>query len=299
MISVCLVGTLSGGSFNPPPGPGSLRVLSDPLFLEHRLWYENPGVFSPAQLTQIKQTSLARVLCDNADNITRVQRDVFRVAELPHGYGSCEDVPRMDLRVWQDCCEGAPPPRPLVLAAGCRPHLIHCPGQRPEQELTNGMGRQGSGSGHDTQLLGFVRWAVSGLGTVWDPENSLHIGFSVAGVCRMVTEIHSEVHRTRIPEELGSQSFFATQSVRVSACGQSPSAHRQEREEGRQGSTAATKFGLERSLRALNVSSDLPRQRRVFCLLKGSEDPAGMGWGSVSEGAGPVRVGSGWPLSPG
>ncbi|XP_044118085.1 peroxidasin homolog isoform X2 [Neovison vison] len=70
-----------------------------------RLWYENPGVFSPAQLTQIKQTSLARILCDNADNITRVQRDVFRVAEFPHGYGSCDEIPRVDLRVWQDCCE--------------------------------------------------------------------------------------------------------------------------------------------------------------------------------------------------
>ncbi|XP_075856627.1 peroxidasin homolog isoform X2 [Microcebus murinus] len=70
-----------------------------------RLWYENPGVFSPAQLTQIKQTSLARILCDNADNITRVQRDVFRVAEFPHGYGDCGEVPRVDLRVWQDCCE--------------------------------------------------------------------------------------------------------------------------------------------------------------------------------------------------
>ncbi|PNJ20156.1 PXDN isoform 5 [Pongo abelii] len=70
-----------------------------------RLWYENPGVFSPAQLTQIKQTSLARILCDDADNITRVQSDVFRVVEFPHGYGSCDEIPRVDLRVWQDCCE--------------------------------------------------------------------------------------------------------------------------------------------------------------------------------------------------
>lgn len=83
------------------------------LVLARRLWYENPGVFSPAQLTQIKQTSLARILCDNSDNITHVQRDVFRVAEFPHGYGSCQDIPRLDLRVWQDCCEGGPPlPRP-------------------------------------------------------------------------------------------------------------------------------------------------------------------------------------------
>uniref|UniRef100_A0A452IFZ4 Uncharacterized protein n=1 Tax=Gopherus agassizii TaxID=38772 RepID=A0A452IFZ4_9SAUR len=70
-----------------------------------RLWYENPGVFSPPQLTQIKQTSLARILCDNADNITRVQRDVFKVAEFPHGYDSCEEIPKLDLRMWQDCCE--------------------------------------------------------------------------------------------------------------------------------------------------------------------------------------------------
>lgn len=71
-----------------------------------RFWYENPGVFSPAQLTQLKQASLARVLCDNGDNITRIQPDVFQVAELPHGYGSCDDIPHIDLRMWQDCCEG-------------------------------------------------------------------------------------------------------------------------------------------------------------------------------------------------
>ncbi|KAM6221084.1 peroxidasin homolog [Rhynchocyon petersi] len=70
-----------------------------------RLWYENPGVFSPAQLTQIKQTSLARILCDNSDNITRVQKDVFRVAEFPHGYSSCDEISKVDLRMWQDCCE--------------------------------------------------------------------------------------------------------------------------------------------------------------------------------------------------
>lgn len=63
-------------------------------------------MFSPAQLTQLKQASLARVLCDNGDNITRIQQDVFQVAELPHGYGSCDDVPHIDLRMWQDCCEG-------------------------------------------------------------------------------------------------------------------------------------------------------------------------------------------------
>lgn len=83
------------------------KSLSQKIHLyDCRFWYENPGSFSPAQLTQLKQASLARVLCDNSDNITRVQSDVFKVADFPHGYGSCDDLPKIDLRMWQDCCEG-------------------------------------------------------------------------------------------------------------------------------------------------------------------------------------------------
>lgn len=37
------------------------------------LRYENPTVFSPIQLQQLKKATLGRLLCDNGDNITRVQ----------------------------------------------------------------------------------------------------------------------------------------------------------------------------------------------------------------------------------
>eukprot|EP00058_Branchiostoma_floridae_P020862 XP_002606352.1 hypothetical protein BRAFLDRAFT_67595 [Branchiostoma floridae] len=70
-----------------------------------RFWYENPGVFKPSQLTQIKQTSLARVLCDNGDSIDRVQHDVFLNADFPTGYVYCDNIPRMDLTAWTECCE--------------------------------------------------------------------------------------------------------------------------------------------------------------------------------------------------
>uniref|UniRef100_A0A8C3QU24 Ig-like domain-containing protein n=1 Tax=Cyanoderma ruficeps TaxID=181631 RepID=A0A8C3QU24_9PASS len=70
-----------------------------------RFWYENPGVFTPAQLTQIRQASLARVICDNSDHIQQLQRDVFQVASYLQGMVSCEDIPAVDLRLWQDCCE--------------------------------------------------------------------------------------------------------------------------------------------------------------------------------------------------
>ncbi|XP_048452080.1 peroxidasin homolog [Rhincodon typus] len=70
-----------------------------------RFWYENPGVFTPAQVTQLKQSSLASVLCDNGDDIQQVQKDVFLKAEYPQGYVTCDEIPKMDLRLWQDCCE--------------------------------------------------------------------------------------------------------------------------------------------------------------------------------------------------
>uniref|UniRef100_A0A2I3TKF3 Peroxidasin like n=2 Tax=Pan troglodytes TaxID=9598 RepID=A0A2I3TKF3_PANTR len=69
-----------------------------------KFWYENPGVFTPAQLTQLKQASLGRVLCDNGDSIQQVQADVFVKAEYPQDYLSCSEIPKVDLRVWQDCC---------------------------------------------------------------------------------------------------------------------------------------------------------------------------------------------------
>lgn len=70
-----------------------------------RFWYENPSSWRPEQLTQIKQASLARIMCDNGDNITRIQPNVFLLPDDHSGYVSCEDIPKIDLRMWADCCE--------------------------------------------------------------------------------------------------------------------------------------------------------------------------------------------------
>ncbi|XP_054710141.1 peroxidasin-like [Uloborus diversus] len=71
-----------------------------------RFWYENEGIFTPDQLVQIKQSSLARVLCDNGDNITLVTRDVFAVpkVQVPN-FVDCSTVPQIELSVWTECCE--------------------------------------------------------------------------------------------------------------------------------------------------------------------------------------------------
>ncbi|CAJ0954735.1 unnamed protein product, partial [Mesorhabditis belari] len=72
-----------------------------------RHWYENEGVFSKAQLQQIKKTSLARLSCDNGDDIDRVQKDVFFYpGNSTRFYEKCEMIPEINLNMWQACCEG-------------------------------------------------------------------------------------------------------------------------------------------------------------------------------------------------
>ncbi|XP_041987312.1 peroxidasin [Aricia agestis] len=68
-----------------------------------RFWYENPSVFKADQLKQIQKTSLARVLCDNGDNIDTIGENVFLLPEVQDGLISCEDLPSIDLRFWTDC----------------------------------------------------------------------------------------------------------------------------------------------------------------------------------------------------
>ncbi|XP_076385365.1 peroxidasin [Megachile rotundata] len=71
-----------------------------------RFWYESPTVFKPDQLAQIKQTSLARILCDNGDQIDRIQPNVFVLPEGDNKFVTCDEIPYVDLRVWSDCCDG-------------------------------------------------------------------------------------------------------------------------------------------------------------------------------------------------
>ncbi|GMS93912.1 hypothetical protein PENTCL1PPCAC_16087, partial [Pristionchus entomophagus] len=71
-----------------------------------RFWYENPDVFTPMQLQQIKKSSLSRLLCDNGDDITRVQRNAFMYpGNSTQLYEKCENLPEMNLAVFSSCCD--------------------------------------------------------------------------------------------------------------------------------------------------------------------------------------------------
>lgn len=114
--SVHNIDVFVGGILEDQVEEGKVGPLFRCLLLEQfgrlrdgdRFWYENSATFKKDQLRQLKKTSLARVLCDNGDNIDTVGEDVFLLPEVQDGLISCEDLPSIDLRFWADCasCDG-------------------------------------------------------------------------------------------------------------------------------------------------------------------------------------------------
>lgn len=70
-----------------------------------RFWYESPSTFKKEQLDQIKKTSLAKIICENGDNITRIQGNIFVLPGEDNPFVSCDEIPSIDLRMWNECCE--------------------------------------------------------------------------------------------------------------------------------------------------------------------------------------------------
>ncbi|XP_046389952.1 peroxidasin isoform X2 [Ischnura elegans] len=104
-----------GGILEDPVPGGKVGPLFQCLLVEQfrrlrdgdRFWYENPAVFKPEQLLQIKQASLARIICDNGDNITEVNKDIFILPKHQHPhFVQCHTLPEIDLRFWTECCDG-------------------------------------------------------------------------------------------------------------------------------------------------------------------------------------------------
>ncbi|XP_077991438.1 peroxidasin homolog [Glandiceps talaboti] len=112
------------GALVEDPVPGSLLGPTFTCLLVHqfrrtrlgdRFWFENPDIFTPEQIDEIKLHSLARVICDNT-NIRQVQRDVFL---LPHSGGprvSCSEIDGMNLTPWTVQAE------PVTESSGSHPN---------------------------------------------------------------------------------------------------------------------------------------------------------------------------------
>ena len=64
-----------------------------------RFYYENPGVFTPEQLNEIKKASLSKIICDNGDDIREAQPNAFSTVEAQR---PCAFLPSIDLSKWSE-----------------------------------------------------------------------------------------------------------------------------------------------------------------------------------------------------
>ncbi|XP_035999617.1 eosinophil peroxidase-like [Fundulus heteroclitus] len=72
-----------------------------------RFWWENNGVFTDAQRLALRDTSLARIICDNT-GITEVPEKPFQYRPRGSGYTQCDDIPAFDLSPWKEGGPGEP-----------------------------------------------------------------------------------------------------------------------------------------------------------------------------------------------
>ena len=67
-----------------------------------RFYYENAdaitGIFTARQRAEIEKASLSRIICDDSDNIQRIQPNAFRNDQLRV---PCYQLPQIDLSAWQ------------------------------------------------------------------------------------------------------------------------------------------------------------------------------------------------------
>ncbi|XP_011256334.1 peroxidase isoform X2 [Camponotus floridanus] len=73
-----------------------------------RFFYDSvmqPHPFTPEQLAQLHNVSLARIFCDNGENITQMQRNVFLKPQVGNELKRCTDfeaIPSVDLFAWAE-----------------------------------------------------------------------------------------------------------------------------------------------------------------------------------------------------
>ncbi|XP_014256496.1 uncharacterized protein LOC106670552 [Cimex lectularius] len=71
-----------------------------------RFWYENEDAvvrFTEAQLAEIRKTTLSKVVCDNLDVPSEIQRSVFdQPSDFLNPRVSCHSLPSIDLKAWRE-----------------------------------------------------------------------------------------------------------------------------------------------------------------------------------------------------
>ena len=64
-----------------------------------RFWWQNPGIFTADQRASLATIKFSKVICDNADNISTIKRNVFVAGGQPV---RCSRLSSLDLTLWKD-----------------------------------------------------------------------------------------------------------------------------------------------------------------------------------------------------
>ncbi|KAF4082617.1 hypothetical protein AMELA_G00153690 [Ameiurus melas] len=97
-----------------------------------RLWWENMGVFTPAQRASLSRVSLASIICDNT-GISRVPRNPFLFSRNQANFVDCRSIQGLDLNAWRESgSRGEPGAYPREHQAQGGEHLGQ--GANPSQE---------------------------------------------------------------------------------------------------------------------------------------------------------------------
>ena len=67
-----------------------------------RFWYERESVFKLSQLNEIRKTSISRIICDNVDGVTIIQKNGFRPRSSTNRRANCQFLPFVDLLAFKE-----------------------------------------------------------------------------------------------------------------------------------------------------------------------------------------------------
>ncbi|XP_029341367.1 peroxidase-like [Acyrthosiphon pisum] len=87
-------------------GP-TMRCIIREQFIRTRMadryFYDLPKVFNENQLTEIRKVTLARIFCDNSNNVTMMQKNVFLIPEMAD-LRPCnsQSIPKININHWSE-----------------------------------------------------------------------------------------------------------------------------------------------------------------------------------------------------
>uniref|UniRef100_A0A8R1HQD5 peroxidase n=1 Tax=Caenorhabditis japonica TaxID=281687 RepID=A0A8R1HQD5_CAEJA len=89
-------GSLVGGTFSCVIAKQFERLRDG-----DRFYYENPGIFTSAQVTELKRATLSWVLCQTGDNMVRVGRRAFDIENGSRAI-PCSSINGLNLEAWRE-----------------------------------------------------------------------------------------------------------------------------------------------------------------------------------------------------